>query len=340
VLSHASRAWADGDAIYAFLYVSHWYPALLDSPGSRGQMLTIGCRVLLQSAALIGWSCIAGVGLGALSRRTLWVTGTLFCLVVLGATVGTTTAARANAFNAEVFAVMLYRVVFPWLLRIVLVLLPAVWGMRRGYRRPALHWRATLVMAAVLSVLTVSTGPAIASAMTAGRIRIPSSPPPIDTDAVAAHVQADAARSPRAARAAAPDFVLRDVNGVAVKLSDYRGKVVLLDFWATWCGGCKVEIPWFREFDKTYRDRGLVSIGVAVDDDGWHTVKPFLQDHPISYRIVISDPDIIQRYHITNLPVTLLIDRDGRIADSHLGIVEKQAWEAEIQTLLAESATP
>jgi peroxiredoxin len=137
-------------------------------------------------------------------------------------------------------------------------------------------------------------------------------------------------------RQPAPDFVLSDATGAPIRLSDYKGQVVLLDFWATWCTGCKQEIPWFIDFDTKYRGQGLASIGVSMDDEGWKTVKPYLADHPITYHVVVADADIAKRFHITNLPVTLLIDRDGRIADSHLGVVDKEAWEKKIQALLQE----
>ncbi|HMF98251.1 MAG TPA: redoxin domain-containing protein [Vicinamibacterales bacterium] len=141
---------------------------------------------------------------------------------------------------------------------------------------------------------------------------------------------------PTAARTIAPDFALPDARGDRVALSRYKGRVVLLDFWATWCTGCKVEIPWYIEFQKVYASQGLTSIGAAMDDEGWAKVKPYLAEHPIPYSIVIGNPDLVQPYDIKNLPVTLLIDRRGRIADAHAGVVDKEKWEQEIRQLLRE----
>ena len=137
-------------------------------------------------------------------------------------------------------------------------------------------------------------------------------------------------------RKPAPDFSLADARGARVSLAAQKGRVVLLDFWATWCAGCKVEIPWYVEFHKKYAGQGLVSIGAAMDDEGWAKVKPYLAEHPIPYPIVIGNPDLLQPYDIKNLPVTLLIDRQGRIADAHAGVVDKEAWEQEITQLLRE----
>jgi thiol-disulfide isomerase/thioredoxin len=137
-------------------------------------------------------------------------------------------------------------------------------------------------------------------------------------------------------RKAAPDFALTDANGARIALSRYKGRVVLLDFWATWCTGCKVEIPWYVEFQKKYARKGFTSIGAAMDEEGWQKVKPYLEAHPINYPIVLGNPDLVKPYQITNMPVTLLIDRHGRIADAHVGMVVKDTWESEIQQLLAE----
>jgi len=142
--------------------------------------------------------------------------------------------------------------------------------------------------------------------------------------------------TPAAQRAAAPDFTLGDSTAAPVTLSAYKGKVVLLDVWATWCAGCKVEIPWYIEFEKKYKRRGLASIGVAMDEDGWKTVSPYLLKKPINYPIVVGNAEFATAYRVTSLPMTLLIDRNGRIADAHVGMVVKSAWEKEIRALLRE----
>jgi len=136
----------------------------------------------------------------------------------------------------------------------------------------------------------------------------------------------------------APDFILSDSTRSPVKLSAYKGKVVLLDFWATWCTGCKVEIPWYVEFQNKYRNDGLTAIGVSMDDDGWKSVKPFLEEHKLNYPVVIANQDLTTRYGgLPSLPMTLLIDRDGKIAESHAGMVDKDGFENKIKTLLRQS---
>ena len=135
----------------------------------------------------------------------------------------------------------------------------------------------------------------------------------------------------------APDFALQDGAGKTIQLQDYRGKVLLLDFWATWCTGCKQEIPWFVEFHQKYGTKGFAAVGVSMDDEGWKIVKPFLDQHPIPYTIVVGDEAMGKRYGIENMPDTFLIDQHGKIVAAYLGKkVDKDALEAKIKALLAE----
>jgi peroxiredoxin len=135
-------------------------------------------------------------------------------------------------------------------------------------------------------------------------------------------------------RKSAPGFTLDDAKGAAVKLSDYKGRVVLLDFWATWCGGCKVEIPWYMEFENKYKDNGLAVIGVSMDEDGWKSVKPFLEKTKLNYPVVIGNEGLAKQYGLEAMPMTLLIDQNGQIAASHVGLVDKDKVESEIRMLL------
>ena len=137
-------------------------------------------------------------------------------------------------------------------------------------------------------------------------------------------------------RKAAPDFSLNDAGNTPVSLAVYKGKVVLLNFWATWCHGCKQEIPWYVEFQNKYKDRGFIVIGVSMDADGWKSVEPFLKEKKLNYPVVIGNDDLAGKYGLGPMPMSVLIDRDGRIADSHSGVVDRDGWEAEIRSLLQE----
>jgi peroxiredoxin len=136
-------------------------------------------------------------------------------------------------------------------------------------------------------------------------------------------------------RKAAPDFTLTDVSGRPVKLSEYKGKVVLLNFWATWCGPCQAEIPWFIEFEKTYKDRGFEILGVSMDENGWQAVRPFVKQMAVQYPVMIGNDSVAQLYGgIESLPMTFLIDRTGRIAGVHSGLVSKRDYRDEILRLI------
>jgi cytochrome c biogenesis protein CcmG/thiol:disulfide interchange protein DsbE len=139
-------------------------------------------------------------------------------------------------------------------------------------------------------------------------------------------------------RKPAADFTLRDANGSAVKLSDYRGKVVLLNFWATWCGPCTLEIPWFEEFERDYKTQGLAVVGVSMDEDGWKAIKPYMDAHKMNYRVLLGDDSVSQLYGgVDSLPTTFIIDRAGRVAfPPHIGLAGKNEYLKEIQSLLGE----
>ncbi len=140
---------------------------------------------------------------------------------------------------------------------------------------------------------------------------------------------------PPAQRKQAAELGLEDAAGRQANLKEYRGKVVVLDFWATWCHGCLQEMPWFAEFQRKYGDQGLSVIGVSLDVEGWKVVKPFVTKAAVPYRIVLGNDSSAQAYGIGNLPDTFLIDQEGRIAATYMGMVDKNGLEKNIQRLLA-----
>ncbi|MGA2182483.1 MAG: TlpA disulfide reductase family protein [Bryobacteraceae bacterium] len=149
-------------------------------------------------------------------------------------------------------------------------------------------------------------------------------------------VEAAPRLKPEKDRKLAPDFTLKDSNGATVRLSDYRGKVVLLDFWATWCTPCQVEIPWFMEFEQSLKGKGFAVVGVSMDEDGWDVVKPYIQRRRINYRILLGDDHTGQLYGgVESLPMTFLLDRQGRVAAVHIGLAnDKDGFLHEITELL------
>src|SRR5205823_7686661 len=140
-------------------------------------------------------------------------------------------------------------------------------------------------------------------------------------------------------RKAAPEFELKDADGKTVRLSDYKGKVVLLYFWATWCGPCKVEIPWFIEFQKKYADKGLQVVGISIDDTP-DKLEPYVKDMKMNYLVLqgLGHDDVQDAFGpILGIPVTVVISRDGKICATHAGLAGKDVFENEIQSLLQSS---
>ena len=136
-------------------------------------------------------------------------------------------------------------------------------------------------------------------------------------------------------RKVAPAFSLKDASGKVVHLADYKGKVVLLDFWATWCGPCNIEIPWFTEFERKYKVRGFEVLGVSMDEDGWKAINPFAAEKSINYRILLGDDKTGDQYGgIEALPTTFVIDREGKIASVHVGLGGRKEFQDAIESVL------
>jgi peroxiredoxin len=136
---------------------------------------------------------------------------------------------------------------------------------------------------------------------------------------------------------AAPDWQLNDVEGKSVKLSDFKGKVVILDFWATWCPPCRAEIPGFVALQKKYADRGFTMIGVSLDQQGVSVVKPFMSKFAMNYPIVIGNQKVTDDYGgIRAIPTTFVIDQQGNIVTGFEGFTDQATFESVIVPLLGK----
>jgi thiol-disulfide isomerase/thioredoxin len=141
---------------------------------------------------------------------------------------------------------------------------------------------------------------------------------------------------PADAKPARFDFTMNDASGRPVTLSQYKGKVILLDFWATWCGPCKVEIPGFVEFQAKYAKAGLQVLGVSVDDKP-EQLLPYIKQFKMNYPVLqgLGHDDVQDAYGpLVGIPTTVLISRDGKVCATHAGFAARETFEAEIKALL------
>jgi peroxiredoxin len=138
----------------------------------------------------------------------------------------------------------------------------------------------------------------------------------------------------------APDFTLKSLDGKSIRLSDFRGKAVLLNFWATWCQPCKIEMPWFADLQNKYGSQGLQVLGVAFDDDAsTDELAKFSKDLGVNYPVLIGQEAVENAYGgVPVLPITLYIDRDGKIIDKVFGLKGKGEIEENIKKALGPSS--
>jgi peroxiredoxin len=146
-------------------------------------------------------------------------------------------------------------------------------------------------------------------------------------------------------RKPASPFSLVDASGKTVQLSDYKGKVVLLNLWATDCGGCLIEIPSLINLQQAYKDKGFTVVGISVDiayshlngpDEAWSKVKPFVAAHNMSYPILMGDDAALSSFATKTVPASFLLDKSGKVATTYIGVVDKNDVESNIKALLAE----
>lgn len=136
----------------------------------------------------------------------------------------------------------------------------------------------------------------------------------------------------------APAFTLTNLSGQTVRLSDFKGKVVLLDFWATWCAPCRMEIPDLIQLQKQYADRGFTVLGIALDDEGAAVVKPVAQKLGVTYPVLVGNTQVAAAYGgIEALPTTFLIGRDGKILKTYIGTRDKSEFQQDIQSALSQA---
>jgi len=140
----------------------------------------------------------------------------------------------------------------------------------------------------------------------------------------------------------APDFTLHTLDGQEITLSQLRGRVVLLDFWATWCAPCRESIPHLIQLYGNYREKGLELIGMDLDKGDVETVRKFVRSMDIPYPIVVAPDDVARSYRVTSIPATILIDKEGNLRERIAGFSDTVAQELprKVAELTSEKSNP
>jgi peroxiredoxin len=194
----------------------------------------------------------------------------------------------------------------------------------QGSARSATRWVIAAVAALALGVLTMS-------GMFGPSKRVEVETPPIE-------FARDTARSPicKAEGKANLNFTVKDMNGASVRLADYQGKVIVVNFWATWCPPCKAELPGLIELYDQYKDKGLVVLGISGDDDA-ETLRAFATEWKIKYPMIVGrdENELLDAYGpIFGYPISVIVGRDGALCGKHVGPATKEEFEREIKALL------
>jgi cytochrome c biogenesis protein CcmG/thiol:disulfide interchange protein DsbE len=133
---------------------------------------------------------------------------------------------------------------------------------------------------------------------------------------------------------AAPDFTLQGMDGKTVRLSDHKGKVVLLEFWATWCPPCRESVPGLQKLHNAYKDKGLVVLAVSMDQDNWEEVTSFIAERHITYTVLKGNAGVAEEYRVRALPMTVIINKEGNISKRYLGMGSDEEVEKDVKAVL------